>query len=82
MKQQKMYLTELLKEFINLNVNMDTIKKKYETCKIKYKACDFFLEYTNFKDHLIEHKCFFMRIITKKKYNENFKKRFLNTYKV
>ena len=31
--------------------------KKYETCEIKYKDCDCFLEYTNFEDHLIEHKC-------------------------
>ena len=28
--------------------------KKCETCRIKYKYCDCFLEYTNFKDHLIE----------------------------
>ena len=31
--------------------------KGYETCGIKYKCCDCFLEYTNFKDGLIEHKC-------------------------
>ena len=29
--------------------------KKSETCKIKYKYCDCFLEYTNFKDDLIEY---------------------------
>ena len=28
--------------------------KKCETCGIKYKYCDCFLEYTNFKDDLIE----------------------------
>ena len=28
--------------------------KKCETCRIKYKYCDCFLEYTNFKDNLIE----------------------------
>ena len=32
--------------------------KKYETCRIKYIYCNFFLEYQNFKDHLIEYKCF------------------------
>ena len=31
--------------------------KKCETCRIKSKYCDCFLEYTNFKDDLIEYKC-------------------------
>ena len=31
--------------------------KKWETCGIKYKYCNCFLEYTNFKDDLIEYKC-------------------------
>ena len=31
--------------------------KKCETCGIKYKYCDCFLEYTNFQDNLIEYKC-------------------------
>ena len=31
--------------------------KKIETCGIKYKYCDCFLEYINFKDDLIEYKC-------------------------
>ena len=30
--------------------------KKCETCEIKYKYCDYFLEYKNFKDDLIEYK--------------------------
>ena len=30
--------------------------KKCETCGIKYKYCDYFLEYMNFKDDLIEYK--------------------------
>ena len=30
--------------------------KKYETCGIKYKYFDFFLEYINLKDDLIEYK--------------------------
>ena len=43
------------KEFIELNANSDTIKKKKsETCGIKYKYIDFFLEHTNFEDILIE----------------------------
>ena len=31
--------------------------KKYETCGIKYKYCECFLEYTDFKDDLKEYKC-------------------------
>ena len=31
--------------------------KKCETCGIIYKYCSCFLEYTNFKDDLIEFKC-------------------------
>ena len=31
--------------------------KKCETCRIKYKYCNCFLEYTNFKDDLIRYKC-------------------------
>ena len=31
--------------------------KKCETCGIKYKYCDCFHEYTNFKDDLLEYKC-------------------------
>ena len=31
--------------------------KKCETCRIKYKYWDCFLEHTNFKDNLIEYKC-------------------------
>ena len=33
--------------------------KKFETCRIKYKYCYYFLEYTNFKDDLIEYKCLY-----------------------
>ena len=31
--------------------------KNCETCGIKYKYCNCFLEYKNFKDNLIEYKC-------------------------
>ena len=30
--------------------------KKREACEIAYEICDYFLEYTNFKDDLIEYK--------------------------
>ena len=31
------------------------IRKNFETCGIKYKDCDCFLEYTIFKDNLIKY---------------------------
>ena len=48
----------------NLAAGIQKIKWKYKhgdqkckTCRIKYKVWDCFLEYTNFKDDLIEYKC-------------------------
>ena len=38
-----------LKEFMELNVITDMIIKKYETCGIKYKYCNCFLEHTSLK---------------------------------
>ena len=44
----------------NLSKGLHRIKcklehdKKWETCIIKYRHCDCFLEYTNFKDNLVE----------------------------
>ena len=48
--------------------------KKCETCGIKYKDCDCFLEYTNFKDDLIEYKCLCHKKNYQKKSDENLKK--------
>ena len=49
--------------FNNLSEGIHRIKckfghgiKKCETCRIKYNYCDCFLEYTDFKDDLIEYK--------------------------
>ena len=44
-----------LKKIIKLNVNTDT-DKKCKTGGIKYKNCERFLEYTNFKIDSIEQK--------------------------
>ena len=51
--------------------------KKCETCGIKYKYCDCFFEYKNFKDDLIEYKCFSCNKIYQCKFNEKLKKDFL-----
>ena len=44
--------------------------KKCQTCGIKCKYCDCFLEYTHFKDDLIEYKC----LCCKKNYQQKFDK--------
>ena len=38
--------------------------KKCETCRMKYKYCDCFLEYINFKDDLIEYKYLSCKLLT------------------
>ena len=50
--------------------------KKCETCRIKYKDCDSFPEYTNFKDNFIESKCLCYNMNY-----QNLRKQFFNTYK-
>ena len=72
----------------NLSEGIHTIKcklghddKKCETCSIKYKYCNCFLEYTNFKDDLIEYKCLISNKNRQIKFNEKLNERFFNTYK-
>ena len=55
--------------------------KKCETCGIKCKFCDCFLECTNFKDDLIEYKCSCCNKNYQHKFNEKLMERFYNTYK-
>ena len=55
--------------------------KNCETCRSKYKYCDCFLEYTNFKDDLIEYKCLCCNKSYQRKFDEKLKERFFNTYK-
>ena len=55
--------------------------KKCETCGIKCKHCDCFLECKNFKNDLIEYKCFSCNKIYQRKFNEKLKERFFNAYK-
>ena len=50
--------------------------KKFETCGIKYKYCDCFLEYTNFKDDLIEYKCSFYDKNYQYKFNKKLREKF------
>ena len=55
--------------------------KKCETCRIKYKYCDCFLENTHFNDGLIEYKCLCCNKNDQNKFDEKLKARFFNTYK-
>ena len=55
--------------------------KKCETCVFKYQYCDCFLEYTNFKDDLIEYKCLCCNKNYQRKFDEKLKERFFSTYK-
>ena len=54
--------------------------KKCETCGIKQGVCDYFLEYKNFKDDLVECKCFYCNE-NYQQFDEKLKERFLNTCK-
>ena len=55
--------------------------KKCEICGIKYKYCDCFLEYTNFKYYSIEYKCLLCNNNCQRKFDEKLKERFFNAYK-
>ena len=47
---------------------------KSETCRIKYKYCNSFLEYINIKDDLIEYKCLCCNKNYQHKFDEKLKK--------
>ena len=72
----------------NLSERIHRIKCKFvhddekcKTCGIKYKYCDCFLKYENFKDDLIEYKCLFCKKNCKRKFDEKLKEQLFNTYK-
>ena len=71
----------------NLSGGIDKIKcncghndNKCKTCIIKYKYCNCFLEYTNFKYDLIECKCLWCDKNYQQRFDEKLKERFFNTY--
>ena len=55
--------------------------KKWEACRIKYKYCGCFFEYTNFKDDLTEYKILCYNKNCQQALGEKLKERFFNTYK-
>ena len=73
--------------FNNLSEGIHRIKCKFrhndekcETSRIKYKYCNCFLEYTKFKDDLIEYKCLCFNKSYQRKFDEKLRERFFNTY--
>ena len=51
-------VNNLAKEIHKIKCKYEPDDKKCKACEIKYKDCECFLEYTNFKDNLIEYKMF------------------------
>ena len=71
--------------FNNLFEGIHQIKYKYRhndkkcgTCGIKYKYCDHFLEYSNFKNDLMEYKCLCCNKNYQQKFDEKLKERCLS----
>ena len=83
------FIASLLSNLVNnlseglhrIKCNLGQDDKKSETCGIKYKYCHCFLEYTNFKDDLIEYKCLSCNNSYQRRFNEKLKESFFNTYK-
>ena len=75
------FMARSLSNFVNNpSVGIHRIKCKYgHACGIKYKYSDCFLEYTNFKDDLIEYKCLCCHKNYQIKFDESLKERFFNT---
>ena len=55
-------VNNLSEEIHRINCKYGHDDKKCETCRIKFKYCECFLGYTNFKDDLIEHKCLLCKV--------------------
>ena len=74
-------VNNLSEELHRIKSKLGHDNKKCGTCGIEYKYCDCFLEYTNFKDDLIEHKCSICNKNWQIKFDEKLKERFFNIYK-
>ena len=55
--------------------------KKCEKFGIKYKYCNCFLEYTNFKDDLIEYKCLCCNKNHQNNFDEKLNRQFFDAYR-
>ena len=68
----------LLKEIHEIKCKYRHGNKKYETCGIKYKDCDCFLEKSNFRDDFIGYKCLCCNRNYQKNFDESLKKQFFD----
>ena len=57
------FVNNLVQGIHNIKCKYGHEDKKWETCGIKYEDCDCFLEYTKFKDNIIQNVCIVTRII-------------------
>ena len=64
------------KEFIKINVNTDMMIKSVKLVITYEEVCDFFLEYRNFKDDLIECKCLSCNKNYQQEFDEKLRKDF------
>ena len=69
------------RKFTELYVNSDMTIKNVKHMELQHDYCNCFLEYTSFKDDLIEYKSLCYNKIYQHKFDKKLKKRFLNTYK-
>ena len=68
-------VNNLSERFHRIKCKLEHDDKKCETCGIKYKYCNCFLEYTNFQDDLIEDKCLSCNKKHQRKLDEKLKKK-------
>ena len=74
-------VNNLLEGLHRIKCKLEHDNEKCEICGIKYKYCDCFLKYKNFKDDLLQYKCLVYNKNCQAKFNEKLKERFFNTYK-
>ena len=73
-------LVNNLKDFIKLDVNWDNMIKNLKHIELSTSIGIVFLEYTNFKAHLIEYRWLRYNKSYQRKLDEKLKLRFFNTY--
>ena len=71
----------IMKEFIKLNVNTNTMIKNVKLVELEISIQVFFIEYLIFKDDLIEYKCLCSNNNYQQKFDEKLKRRLFKAYK-
>ena len=74
-------VNNLSEEIHRIKCKLEHDDKKFETCGIEYNNCKCFINYTSFKDDLIEYKCLTCNKNCKRKFDEKVKEQIFNTYK-